>query len=273
MNSSNSSQVLFRLIMSSVLAVLLLAGCDRADDEIEPVALDEEIMEVEPEYEVAEPDARDDQFASTTDTTRNTDNNSSDLYDDSTADPYDDSMASNSAARAQPGTVIEATADVEPTANYSAEGEVNFTADMPNRPMEVLVNLTGLTPGEHGLHIHEYGDCSAPDASSAGDHFNPTNEDHGSPQDEESHLGDLGNVVADENGVVDTTLTVSDLGFDGSNSILEKAIVVHAQADDLETDPAGASGDRVGCGVIRPLDEAFANREDYESPLSDDTDQ
>jgi len=147
--------------------------------------------------------------------------------------------------------VDRAVAEVTPTAGYEASGSVSFIPNYEGTKMEINITLSGLKPGKHGLHIHQAGDCSAPDASSAGGHLNPDDEMHGSPQDAARHLGDLGNIEADANGRVETTLTVSDLGFSGSSSVLQKAIIVHAREDDLKSDPAGNSGDPVGCGVIR----------------------
>lgn len=117
--------------------------------------------------------------------------------------------------------------------------------------MRATVDLRGLEPGLHGFHIHETGDCSADDASSAGGHFNPQDAPHGSRDGAERHAGDMGNIEADNDGRVDTELTLPGITFAGPTSILQRAVVIHGQEDDLESQPAGDSGDRVGCGVIR----------------------
>jgi len=111
--------------------------------------------------------------------------------------------------------------------------------------------ITGLTPGKHGIHIHEKGDCSAPDASSAGGHFNPTSKQHGI-MGKDSHEGDLENVIADDKGIakVDLKLDASYWMLTGPNSIAGRSIVVHAAEDDLKTQPSGNSGARVACGII-----------------------
>src|SRR6056297_462038 len=155
------------------------------------------------------------------------------------------------AAMAQFSLVDRASAVLQPTANSSVSGEVVFKPDAGRENMLIEVTLRGLSPGgKHGFHIHAVGDCSAEDASSAGGHFNPYNVEHGGPDDPRHHLGDLGNVEADADGNVDTTLTSKRLGFSGPVSVLQKAVVVHAGKDDLETDPSGAAGARVACGVI-----------------------
>jgi len=111
--------------------------------------------------------------------------------------------------------------------------------------------IIGLTEGKHGFHIHDKGDCSAPDASSAGDHFNPTGKQHGK-MGKDSHMGDLENIKADNMGMakVDMKLDADYWMLSGPNSIVGRSIVVHADEDDLKTQPSGNSGKRVACGVI-----------------------
>lgn len=113
--------------------------------------------------------------------------------------------------------------------------------------------VTGLTPNtEHGFHIHERGDCSAPDATSAGGHFNPLGHQHGNPMSPERHAGDLPNLRADERGNAEMRLALAGLNLSGANplTILDKSLVVHANADDYRSQPAGNSGGRIACGVI-----------------------
>ena len=114
-------------------------------------------------------------------------------------------------------------------------------------------NLQGLAPnGEFGFHIHEKGDCSAPDASSAGGHFNPTNAQHGDPQGDAHHGGDMQNAKSDDTGSAAINVHVSGLtlGDGGPADVVGKAVVVHEKADDYKSQPAGNSGARVSCGVI-----------------------
>ena len=115
-------------------------------------------------------------------------------------------------------------------------------------------DIGGLPPGSsHGFHIHEKGDCSAVDAASAGGHFNPAGKPHGRAGHGAHHAGDSDNLVADAQGVahVDAHVEGVSLGGGASNDILGRAIIVHANADDYSSQPAGNAGARVACGVIR----------------------
>jgi Cu-Zn family superoxide dismutase len=115
--------------------------------------------------------------------------------------------------------------------------------------------VKGLKPGtEQGFHIHEKGDCSAPDASSAGDHFNPTSQPHGNPKASgPKHVGDMVNLRADSQGIAKVDLFIEGAALQSGtpNDVAGKAIVVHQKPDDYTSQPAGDSGDRVACGVIR----------------------
>jgi Cu-Zn family superoxide dismutase len=113
--------------------------------------------------------------------------------------------------------------------------------------------ITGLPQGKHGFHIHETGDCSAPDASSAGGHFNPDGKQHGSPDAAEHHAGDLGNIEADATGSVTVNIHAGGLTLEAGrpNSVVGKSVIVHAAADDFKTQPTGNSGARLACGVIQ----------------------
>jgi Cu-Zn family superoxide dismutase len=134
----------------------------------------------------------------------------------------------------------------------SADGVTGTVRFVPAAgSIDVVVELSGLAPGPHGFHIHETGDCSADDFTSAGGHFNPHAHPHGAPTDAERHAGDFGNVVATDAGTVDATLSmdvVLDPGAEGS--IVGRAVILHADADDLRSQPSGAAGRRIACGVI-----------------------
>lgn len=117
--------------------------------------------------------------------------------------------------------------------------------------MMVTVNVKGAPPGTHAVHIHEKGDCSAPDASSAGGHFNPAGHQHGAPDAKEHHAGDLGNMEVKADGTGSLMIHSSDLSLEGANSILGRAIIVHEKSDDFMTQPTGNAGGRIGCGVIK----------------------
>jgi Cu-Zn family superoxide dismutase len=116
--------------------------------------------------------------------------------------------------------------------------------------VRVQGTISGLTPGSHGFHVHEFGDCSAPDFTSAGGHFNPTGEPHGAPDAPKRHEGDLGNIQAGADGSVNVDYTDSRLDFDGDDSVLGRGVIVHEKADDLKTQPTGDAGGRLACGVI-----------------------
>jgi len=142
-----------------------------------------------------------------------------------------------------------ASATLAATAGSKATGTVAFT---PNGDrVRVLAKVTGLAPGAHGFHIHENGDCSAPDGMSAGGHFNPTGKAHGNPAAGEHHGGDMPMLEADASGnaTLDVTVDTVTLGTD-ANSDVGRAVIVHKDADDFKTQPTGNSGARVACGVI-----------------------
>lgn len=120
--------------------------------------------------------------------------------------------------------------------------------------VHVTGQVGGLRPGDiRGFHIHEKGDCSAADASSAGGHFNPAGQAHGRAGQGAHHAGDTDNLVADANGVarVDAHVRGVTLGGGAANDIAGRAFIVHAAADDYATQPTGNAGARVACGVIR----------------------
>lgn len=142
-----------------------------------------------------------------------------------------------------------AEARVTPTAGNAASGVVRFFAD--GGRLRISADISGLTPGAHGFHVHDKGDCSAADGSSAGGHFNPGGKAHGRPDGAEHHAGDLPQLLADAAGVARLTAYSDVLSVGGSSgNILGRSVVVHAAADDFSTQPAGNSGARVGCGVI-----------------------
>lgn len=122
--------------------------------------------------------------------------------------------------------------------------------------VKVHVEVSGLKPGLHGIHFHEHGQCTPPDFKSAGEHFNPTHKHHGLLNPEGPHAGDLPNLVVDErgNGRMNVFTRLVTLKRGEPNSLLKKggtALMIHADPDDEKTDPAGNSGARIACGVIR----------------------
>jgi superoxide dismutase, Cu-Zn family len=144
-----------------------------------------------------------------------------------------------------------ASATLEPRSGSNVKGTITFT--QVGDVVRVAGEVTGHTKGPKGFHIHAMGDCSAHDAMSAGGHFNPTNSKHGGPYEPVKHAGDLGNIVFNDAGVAKINFTVGDISVsrDQANGIIGRALMVHAQVDDLKTDPTGNAGGRVACGVIK----------------------
>lgn len=147
----------------------------------------------------------------------------------------------------------QAVAMLDPSKGYDVQGKVTFTK--VEGGVKVHADLKNLTPGKHGFHIHVHGDCSAPDLSSAGGHYSPKPSPHGAPTDPPAkhHMGDMGNVKANDSGKVSMTRTFDFLTLSGEYSIIGQAVIVHAGADDLTSQPSGAAGPRVACGVIKPV--------------------
>jgi len=146
---------------------------------------------------------------------------------------------------------IVASAELKPTEGNQGSGIVTFT-DVDGT-VRIVADLEGLKPGKHGFHIHEKGDCSAPDASSAGGHFNPSGTPHGAPENppDQRHVGDLGNLEAAADGKAHYEWVGEVISLEGPNSIVGKAVIVHAEPDDLTSQPTGNAGARVACGVIQ----------------------
>jgi Cu-Zn family superoxide dismutase len=147
------------------------------------------------------------------------------------------------------------TIEIAPTQGNNVKGQLVLSPD--NHGLRITGNLSGLkAKSEHAFHIHQNGDCSAPDAMSAGDHFNPSGAPHGNPTGDDSgaqhHAGDMPNLTADDKGNAKVDLRVENvtLGDGGENDVLGKAVIVHADPDDYSSQPAGNAGARIACGVI-----------------------
>jgi Cu-Zn family superoxide dismutase len=144
-----------------------------------------------------------------------------------------------------------AKATLEPRSGSTVMGTATFT-ELPEGGVRVVVHIDKAPPGTHGLHVHEKGDCSAPDATSAGGHFNPTTMPHAGPMDAQHHAGDLGNIEIKADGTGDLTITSTMLTVkSGPNSVVGRAVIFHEKADDLKTQPTGNAGGRLACGVVR----------------------
>lgn len=159
-----------------------------------------------------------------------------------------DSMAMDAVEETTPATA-------EATLNSASGSSVTGTATFEQvdaMTVKMSLEVQGLTPGEHALHLHQNGDCSAPDASSAGGHWNPTGMEHGKRGEGQFHAGDVINLTADADGKVSWSQDIKGwtIGGDESTNILNKGIIIHDKLDDFKTQPTGAAGGRVACGVI-----------------------
>jgi len=143
---------------------------------------------------------------------------------------------------------------LRPDGGSNVNGTVTFEQPGPGQPTRVRAIITGLAPGKHGFHIHQWGDLRE-GCKTAGAHFNPKGKNHGGPYDEERHVGDLGNIIADADGkaeIVEEHL----LELFGEHTVIGRAVVVHADEDDLgkggQTDSltTGHAGARLACGII-----------------------
>jgi len=134
-------------------------------------------------------------------------------------------------------------------------GTVTFTQKDGSSPVEVTGEIKGLTEGLHGFHVHEFGDTTD-GCTSAGPHFNPLKKEHGGPEDDIRHVGDLGNVTATSSGVATINVKDSLISLSGAHNIIGRTLVVHADPDDLGkgghelSKTTGNAGARVACGVI-----------------------
>jgi Cu-Zn family superoxide dismutase len=151
---------------------------------------------------------------------------------------------------AAPGNAAVAT--LSPTESRPVAGTVKFVQEPGG--VRVVADLSGLAPGQHGFHIHANGDCSAPDFSSAGDHFDPAGTKHGAREHQTAHAGDMGNIEADAGGKAHLEYVDPKMTLEGANSVVGKAVIVHEKVDDLVTQPSGNSGARIACAVIEKGD-------------------
>jgi len=166
--------------------------------------------------------------------------------------PASETPASASASASASTSAAKAGATLEPRSrNTTLSGRAEFVSTPAG--VTLVLHVTGAPPGAHGAHIHEKGDCSDAEAKSAGGHWNPAGHKHGAPPPDGAHLGDLGNLTvgADGTGHLELTSAAWKIGDGSPEDVIGKAVVIHGGPDDLVTDPAGNSGPRIGCGVIK----------------------
>ncbi|KAA5543270.1 superoxide dismutase family protein [Roseiconus nitratireducens] len=214
---------MFRKTSSLLLLTLLCFGCNEGPDQ---------------DTVVPEPAAPDTTVPDTT-TPEQPMPSSGTTSTDAASTNSNDSAASES---------MVAVANLEPIGDSGVKGTVTFTA--VDGGVKVTGEVTGLEPGKHGFHVHEKGDLSDKETGkSAGGHFNPTDQPHGKPSDEKRHVGDLGNIEANEDGVATIEMTDEVISLSGDDAIVGKSLMIHA-GEDKFTQPTGDAGARVAFGVI-----------------------
>lgn len=145
---------------------------------------------------------------------------------------------------------MEAMASLSSPSLKSMQGDVQM--EQTKMGIKVTANVTGLKPNSvHGFHIHETGKCEGPDFKSAGGHYNPHEKNHAGPAASEKHFGDLGNLVANAQGEARTEVVIKTKNQEAMKKVIGKAVIVHAKADDLFSQPTGDAGDRMACGIIQ----------------------
>ena len=149
------------------------------------------------------------------------------------------------------GSEKKAVAKIEARSDSKVTGKAVFREE--NGKVTLKIKIEGAAPGTHAVHLHENGDCSAPDAASAGGHWNPSHEDHGKWSASPFHRGDIGNIEVGADGKGEFTMTTDlwTIGGPAETDVLGKGVIIHAKADDFATQPTGNAGGRVGCGVVK----------------------
>ena len=146
----------------------------------------------------------------------------------------------------------KAVATLQSKSDSHVTGEATFREESGKVNVEIMI--VGAEPGPHAVHLHEKGDCTAPDGASAGGHWNPTHENHGKWGTAPFHRGDIGviDVGADGKGTLTLTTELWTIGGAPETDVVGKAVIVHAKADDFTTQPTGNAGGRIACGVVEP---------------------
>ena len=167
------------------------------------------------------------------------------------AQPSEEADTAEPVAAEPQATAVTAEAIIESKNDSGVTGTARFTAE--NGQVTLHLEIAGAAPGEHAFHLHEIGDCSAADGKSAGGHWNPTAADHGKWGADPYHYGDVGNILVaeDGSGMYHLVTDVWTIGTGEDNDVVGRAVIVPEGVDDFVTQPTGAAGSRVGCGVIR----------------------
>jgi len=153
----------------------------------------------------------------------------------------------------QPGAVVKSVTVKLNDAKGKSVGTAVLSPDP--KGVKIKLDISGLKAGDHAIHVHETSECTAPDFKSAGGHFNPDKKKHGMSNPDGPHAGDMPNFTVDAKGKSTAEIIAPGVTLDdGAHSVFTgagTALVIHDKADDMKTDPAGAAGDRVACGVIK----------------------
>lgn len=144
--------------------------------------------------------------------------------------------------------ITRAVAVIRPLQGGEVQGSLSFIQE--GKAVRIAGEITGLAPGKHGIHVHEYGDPTYADGSAFGAHLNLRNMPHGGPEDKKKHLGDLGNIEADRTGRAKVNLLSETISLSGRNGIVGRSIIIKERADDYKTQPAGGAGARIAFGII-----------------------
>jgi len=255
----NEGATMYRPLSCLALGLLITIGCDQNEEPLATTPVDDgEIVAVDEVIvagEVADAPSVDTSTNDKNPTNNNTSANSNTVNREMVANEGDvveelpaDEISGSNDENTNNEDVINAVAEMVAIGDSGVTGTVRFT--QREDKVEVRGEITGLEPGKHGFHVHEKGDLSdKKEGKSAGGHFDPTDQPHGRPSDEERHVGDLGNIVADENGKATINIDDDVISLRGENSILGRSLMVHAKADEF-TQPTGDAGGRVSFGLI-----------------------
>lgn len=244
-------RIIFALLSASLLFVAL-SGCEQAEK-----TKDSAVQKTQ--NAIAQAARKADEHVSTSEPSLDDDGDNKG-EDASPAKTQADSR-SDSASPLEEDVPEGAVAVLHATAGNEVKGNVYFQPGQPggqgeNGGLRIQTTATGLPPGDHAYHIHLYGDCSAPDGTSAGTHFNLAGSSLNPPKDIDHITGNLGILKADQNGNAEHSAQLANAALTGPKSIIGRAIIVHAKGNDQTQPPIGAAGDRLACGVIGIADVA-----------------